>query len=147
MVRCAVGYNRGDSRLRAGACRGRHGKEQRELFEHAECAAHLRDALVWLDHARAGCLRAVHRGTAAKRDDTVTLAVHIELSRGFDVFNRGVGFHTIVDNALEPRSIAGGKERIEQTELSKHAVGDDQDVVYTFALDKLRQFFDAARPG
>ena len=144
---CAIGHDGGDGGFRTGSCGCRHGKDWRQALEYAECTTHLCDALPRFHHACAGCLCAIHCGTAAKGDYAVALVVYVELTRLLDVLDRWIWLHAIVNNALETGCIASSKERIEQAELSEHGIRHDENIFNALALDKLRQFFDAACSG
>ena len=141
----AVGHHGGDGGLGTGTRGGWHRKQRREFLEHAQRAAHLRHALVRFDHARASGFCAVHSGTATERDNAFAMVIDIELSRGFNILNRGIRFDAIVDDSLKARFVASRKKRIQQTKLSQHRIGHDQHTVDAFALDERRQFFNTAR--
>lgn len=86
-----VGDNGRDGCFGASARRGGNGKERRQLAQHLQHAAHLRNRCIRAHHSRRGNLGAVHRRAAAKCDNGFAVILHIKAAGILNIVKGRIG--------------------------------------------------------
>ena len=144
LVGFGVGDHGGHGGFGTGTSGCGHGKEDRRLMEHAQSAAHLADAGARIGHTGSRGFGAVHRGTAAERDDSFAVVVDIHLLCVLNVADRRVRLGTVKDHITDARLVQLFIKAVQQVKTGQALVGHDQHFGDVLGFDEGRQTLHGA---
>ena len=106
---------------------------------YLKLSTHITNGLIRLNHSCACCLSAVHCGTAAESDNTLTSVLIIHILAFLDIRNSRIRLNAVINDILNADFFELCKHRIEKMKSHKTLIGYDKNLFNTLILDKFRQ--------
>ena len=125
----------------SGSCCSRNCNQKRQLFVYFQDSLHLGKGLVRLGDSCAYCFGTVHTGAAAKSDNGLASGCVPQVFCFFHIVSGRIGYGFVINGISNPILFQCCFKTYSKAEFPDPQVCNDQHVVNSFFLKKLRQSF------